>query len=83
MVLTRGSAPFRDAAGRRWSGAGSRRNASAFLIDKGNHRHFMAKEIHEQPEVVGRTLAHYLDMSAAARSRCLSSCRSMRQAARG
>jgi glucosamine--fructose-6-phosphate aminotransferase (isomerizing) len=26
----------------------------------------MAKEIHEQPEVVGRTLAHYLDMSGGA-----------------
>ena len=39
-------------------------NASAFLVDKGNHRHFMAKEIHEQPEVVGHTLAHYLDMVA-------------------
>ena len=38
-------------------------NASAFLVDKGNHRHFMAKEIHEQPEVVGHTLAHYLDMT--------------------
>jgi glucosamine 6-phosphate synthetase-like amidotransferase/phosphosugar isomerase protein len=34
------------------------------LIDKGNHRHFMAKEIHEQPEVVGHTIAHYLDMVA-------------------
>ena len=39
-------------------------NASAFLVDKGNHRHFMAKEIHEQPEVVGHTLAHYIDMAA-------------------
>src|SRR5262249_12958183 len=38
--------------------------AAAFLLDKGNYRHFMAKEIHEQPEVVGHTLAHYLDMSA-------------------
>jgi glucosamine--fructose-6-phosphate aminotransferase (isomerizing) len=38
--------------------------ASALLVDKGNHRHFMAKEIHEQPEVVGHTLSHYLDMSA-------------------
>ncbi len=37
--------------------------ASAFLVDKGNHRHFMAKEIHEQPEVVGHTLAHYIDMA--------------------
>ncbi len=36
---------------------------SAFLIDKGNHRHFMAKEIHEQPEVVAHTLSHYLDMA--------------------
>ena len=34
------------------------------LIDKGNHRHFMAKEIYEQPEVVGHTLANYIDMAA-------------------
>jgi glucosamine--fructose-6-phosphate aminotransferase (isomerizing) len=39
-------------------------NATANLVDKGNHRHFMAKEIHEQPEVVGHTLAHYIDMNA-------------------
>ena len=37
--------------------------ASAFLVDKGNYRHFMAKEIHEQPEVVGHTLARYVDMA--------------------
>ena len=37
---------------------------TSFLVDKGNHRHFMAKEIHEQPEVVSHTLANYLDMSA-------------------
>jgi glutamine---fructose-6-phosphate transaminase (isomerizing) len=36
---------------------------SARIVDKGNHRHFMAKEIHEQPEVVGHTIARYLDMS--------------------
>jgi glucosamine--fructose-6-phosphate aminotransferase (isomerizing) len=35
--------------------------ASAALVDKAGHAHFMAKEIHEQPEVVGHTLAHYLD----------------------
>ena len=40
-----------------------RSTASAFLVDKGNHRHFMAKEIHEQPEVVSHTLAHFLDMA--------------------
>ncbi|MGD9914551.1 MAG: glutamine--fructose-6-phosphate transaminase (isomerizing) [Rhizobiaceae bacterium] len=35
--------------------------ATAFLVDKGNHRHFMEKEIHEQPEVISHTLANYLD----------------------
>ncbi len=38
--------------------------AAGLLVDKGNHRHFMAKEIAEQPEVVGHTLAHYLDFGA-------------------
>ncbi|MGY4312935.1 glucosamine--fructose-6-phosphate aminotransferase (isomerizing) [Bradyrhizobium sp. JR3.5] len=33
------------------------------LVDKANYRHFMAKEIHEQPEVVGHTLARYVDMA--------------------
>ncbi len=37
--------------------------ANAGLVDKGEYRHFMAKEIHEQPEVIGHTLAHYLDAS--------------------
>ncbi len=36
-------------------------SASAGLVDKGGKKHFMAKEIHEQPEVIGHTLAHYLD----------------------
>jgi glucosamine--fructose-6-phosphate aminotransferase (isomerizing) len=35
--------------------------ASAALVDKAGHNHFMAKEIYEQPEVIGHTLAHYLD----------------------
>ncbi|MBN9246661.1 MAG: glutamine--fructose-6-phosphate transaminase (isomerizing), partial [Hyphomicrobium sp.] len=39
--------------------------ASSLLIDKGNYRHFMAKEIHEQPEVISHTLANYLDMTTA------------------
>ena len=38
--------------------------AGSLTVDKGNHRHFMHKEIHEQSEVVGHTLAHYIDMSA-------------------
>ncbi|MBO6560628.1 MAG: glutamine--fructose-6-phosphate transaminase (isomerizing) [Nisaea sp.] len=33
--------------------------ATGALIGKGNYRHFMEKEIHEQPEVMGYTLFHY------------------------
>ena len=63
-VLNRKGVQVRDVAGKAVKREVQKSNASAFLIDKGNHRHFMAKEIHEQPEVVGHTLAHYLDMSA-------------------
>jgi glucosamine--fructose-6-phosphate aminotransferase (isomerizing) len=63
-VVTRKGVKVRDAAGKTVERTVLKSNASAFLVDKGNHRHFMAKEIHEQPEVVGHTLAHYLDMGA-------------------
>jgi len=36
---------------------------SSLLVDKGNHRHFMQKEIYEQPEVISHTLSHYVDFS--------------------
>ncbi|QPB24596.1 glutamine--fructose-6-phosphate transaminase (isomerizing) [Rhizobium sp. 007] len=35
--------------------------ATAHLVDKGNHRHFMEREIYEQPEVVARALGHYVN----------------------
>lgn len=35
--------------------------ASGALIDKGNYKHFMLKEIYEQPAVVGQTLGSYMD----------------------
>ena len=63
-VLTRGSVDVRDGKGSKVERAVLKSSAAAFLVDKGNYRHFMAKEIHEQPEVVGHTLAHYLDMAA-------------------
>jgi len=31
------------------------------MAEKGNYRHFMLKEIYEQPETVGRTLTNYID----------------------
>ena len=63
-VLTRNGADVFDAKGSKVERAVLKSSAAAFLVDKGNYRHFMAKEIHEQPEVVGHTLAHYLDMAA-------------------
>jgi glucosamine--fructose-6-phosphate aminotransferase (isomerizing) len=63
VVISRAGAEIRDAAGSRVTRAKHKAPPSSFLVDKGNHRHFMAKEIHEQPEVVGHTLAHYLDMA--------------------
>jgi glucosamine--fructose-6-phosphate aminotransferase (isomerizing) len=65
VILNRAEAEYRDAANSKVSRKQQKTTAGAFLVDKGNHRHFMAKEIHEQPEVVGRTLAHYLDMARA------------------
>ena len=62
-VLTHNSVEIRDAKGGKVERAAIKSSAAAFLVDKGNYRHFMAKEIHEQPEVVGHTLAHYLDMA--------------------
>lgn len=35
--------------------------ASAVLMEKGNYRHFMEKEIHDQPEGCQRTIAAYVD----------------------
>jgi glucosamine--fructose-6-phosphate aminotransferase (isomerizing) len=64
VVLGRADVAFRDASGARVERRKVKSLASAFLIEKGNHRHFMAKEIHEQPEVLGRTIAHYIDMVA-------------------
>ncbi len=64
VVLSHDKAEFHDATNLPVARKKLKTQASAFLVDKGNHRHFMAKEIHEQPEVVGRTLAHFLDMSS-------------------
>jgi glucosamine--fructose-6-phosphate aminotransferase (isomerizing) len=36
-------------------------SASAALVEKGNYRHFMEKEIHDQPEGVQRTVSAYID----------------------
>jgi glucosamine--fructose-6-phosphate aminotransferase (isomerizing) len=62
-VVSRNHVEIRDSSGVRVKRPVIKTTASAFIVDKGNYRHFMAKEIHEQPEVVGHTLAHYIDMT--------------------
>jgi glucosamine--fructose-6-phosphate aminotransferase (isomerizing) len=62
-VLTRNSVEIYNAANLPVSRPMNFSQASSMMMDKGNHRHFMAKEIEEQPEVVGHTLAEYVDFS--------------------
>ena len=62
-VMTHTGVEIRDEKGAVVKRDTVKTTASAALVDKGNHKHFMAKEIHEQPEVVGHTFAHYIDMT--------------------
>ena len=64
VIITRDKAEVHDAQGAVVQRAVLKSQAAVMHIDKGNHRHFMAKEIFEQPEVVGHTLANYIDMAA-------------------
>jgi glucosamine--fructose-6-phosphate aminotransferase (isomerizing) len=64
VVLTREVGVIYDSHGAVVNREVLKSGASSFLVDKANYRHFMAKEIHEQPEVVGHTLARYVDMAS-------------------
>lgn len=64
VVLTREGATVYDEHDRPVEREVRFTQASALLAEKGNYRHFMAKEIAEQPEVIGHTLAEYLDLGA-------------------
>ncbi|WP_299847439.1 glutamine--fructose-6-phosphate transaminase (isomerizing) [uncultured Paracoccus sp.] len=59
-VLNRGGVEIFDAEGRRANRDMSRIDVGATAIDKGGYRHFMAKEIAEQPAVLGDVLNHYI-----------------------
>jgi glucosamine--fructose-6-phosphate aminotransferase (isomerizing) len=64
VVLTRSSAVIYDKDNAIVHRDAIKHVATTSLADKANYRHFMAKEIHEQPEVVGHTLARYVDMAS-------------------
>lgn len=63
-VIRRTGAEIFDRTGARVERPVIKSLASSLLVDKGNHRHFMAKEIHEQPEVISHTLSNYVDFGA-------------------
>jgi glutamine---fructose-6-phosphate transaminase (isomerizing) len=60
-VIGRDGAHIFDMDGNRLERPRQVSSAAAYLIDKGNHRHFMEKEIHEQPEAISHALSHYVD----------------------
>lgn len=62
-VVSRSSLEIYDEAGNTVERPMQRSSASAIMVDKGNYRHFMLKEIYEQPEVISHTLSHYLDFA--------------------
>ncbi|MEP9390433.1 glutamine--fructose-6-phosphate transaminase (isomerizing) [Mesorhizobium sp. KR9-304] len=63
-VVRRNEITIFDMEGRKVERKRQQSLGTSFMVDKGNHRHFMEKEIHEQPEVIGHTLAHYLDFTS-------------------
>jgi glucosamine--fructose-6-phosphate aminotransferase (isomerizing) len=64
VVLTHGNATIYDKNDAIVHRDALKHSAATSLVDKANYRHFMAKEIHEQPEVIGHTLARYVDMAS-------------------
>ena len=60
-IIHRGGAEIIDFAGNPVERPHQISQATAFVVDKGNHRHFMEKEIYEQPEVISHALSHYVD----------------------
>ena len=61
VVLSRDGADVRDADGNKVEREIKQTAASLGDISKGNHRHFMLKEIHEQPTVIGDTIHAYFN----------------------
>ncbi|MFO1015515.1 MAG: glutamine--fructose-6-phosphate transaminase (isomerizing) [Caulobacteraceae bacterium] len=61
VVIDHDSARMFDASGKPVQRAVHTIPASAALVEKGNYRHFMEKEIHDQPDACQHTLSAYID----------------------
>ena len=60
-VITRTALHIYDAEGQRVARDVTRISIATAAVDKAGYRHFMAKEMAEQPTVIKRALEHYLD----------------------
>ena len=63
VVVTRDGSEIHDEDGNKVEREVKTSGASAASVEKGNYRHFMQKEIFEQPTVVAQTLSSYLRQS--------------------
>ena len=62
VAVDRSGARMFDASGAAVERAIVQVSASSAMVEKGEYRHFMEKEIHEQPDSVQHTLSEYLDL---------------------
>ncbi|MBR2574325.1 MAG: glutamine--fructose-6-phosphate transaminase (isomerizing) [Loktanella sp.] len=65
-IITRHSLEIRDAAGKLANRDLRQIHIDAAQVDKGGYKHFMAKEIAEQPQVLQGALNHYINADATA-----------------
>jgi glucosamine--fructose-6-phosphate aminotransferase (isomerizing) len=65
-IVTRHSLEIRDAAGQLANRDQRQIHIDAATVDKGGYKHFMAKEIAEQPQVLQGALNHYINADATA-----------------
>ena len=66
VVLSRDGASVRDADGNTIEPDIKSIALTGALVGKGNHRHFMLKEIYEQPTVIGDTFSTYFNPASGA-----------------
>ncbi|MGI3170830.1 glutamine--fructose-6-phosphate transaminase (isomerizing) [Pseudooceanicola sp. C21-150M6] len=64
-VVTRSSIEVRDVEGKLANREMRRVRMDAARVDKAGHKHFMSKEIHEQPQVVGEAVSYYMGPTGA------------------
>ncbi|HCJ28876.1 MAG TPA: glutamine--fructose-6-phosphate aminotransferase, partial [Pseudomonas sp.] len=62
VAVTKAGTQMFDVAGKPVERAIVQVSASSAMVEKGEYRHFMEKEIHEQPDSVQHTLSEYLDL---------------------